>query len=152
MIRKFKIENFGDKGQGLVSNEFISKGSLVLRFGGILTPTTKLPENAEKYLQIDKDLYLSESNDYDDYVNHSCRPNCILKIFGREAVLICVKDINKNDEVTFDYSTSCTEPDWYMPCHCGESNCRKIITCFGKLPEAIKSKYCKGGAVPKFVF
>jgi hypothetical protein len=89
------------------------------------------------YLQIDKDLFLGPSGDYDDYFNHSCFPNCGVKITGKRAFLISLYQINPGIEITFDYSTVSTDAkeQWLMDCQCNKFNCREQISGYHSLPE-----------------
>lgn len=51
-----------------------------------------------------------------------------------------MRDIRKDEEVTFDYSVIIND-EWTLECRCGSENCRKIIGKFRDLPEPIKEKY-----------
>ena len=42
--------------------------------------------------------------------------------------MIASRDIAKDEEVTYDYSTSESEEKWTMECKCGAHCCRKIVT------------------------
>jgi len=57
--------------------------------------------------------------------------------------LRAIKNIKKGEEICTDYSISGFDK-WEMKCHCGSSNCRKIIYGdFKKLPAKLRSKYSK---------
>lgn len=62
-------------------------------------------------------------DDLGQYVNHSCDPS--VKVVKNK--LICLKDINDGDSITFDYNVSETEMSNPFVCHC----CDKLIS--GKL-------------------
>ncbi len=74
--------------------------------------------------------------------NHSCNPNagCKGTIF-----LIAMRNIRKDEEVTFDYAmdlhrTRGCKPH-RLPCQCGEDNCRRVITDMDwRIPE-LQTRY-----------
>jgi len=66
-------------------------------------------------------------NDYVNYLNHSCDPTAW---FQGEEVLIAKRDINVDDEISFDYATSETAISTFLVagCLCGSSKCRKRVS------------------------
>lgn len=83
-------------------------------------------------LQVDENVFLQGTGEFDDFVNHSCDPNCVIRFENGTAVLYVLKDIKAGEELTFDYNTS----DWDMleqeensgeqltfDCLCQSSNC-----------------------------
>lgn len=77
-----------------------------------------------------------------DFLNHSCEPNAGLK---GQIFLVAMRDIEPDEEVTFDY-VMCLHrvdglPPYHLECLCGKDNCRKIVTDDDwKLPE-LQQKY-----------
>jgi len=69
--------------------------------------------------------------------NHSCDPNAGIV---RDVFLVAMRDIKKDEEVTFDYPVV-TVDDWQMECRCGSPHCRKIIGNYAGLPDEIRKKY-----------
>ena len=74
-------------------------------------------------------------HDIDNYLCHSCEPNCHF-IIGSDLAcgLIASRDISAGESINFDYDT--TEDDLRgdrggFECHCGVPSCRKFI--LGKL-------------------
>ena len=108
-------------------------------------------EVEDHYVQIDKNLYMGPSGGVDDFFNHSCNPNSGLKIEGKRVILVAIKNIKKNKEIMWDYSTTMDEDDWELDCTCGSKNCRKRIRDFKYLPKEIQQKYIKLGIVPKYI-
>jgi SET domain-containing protein len=41
----------------------------------------------------------------DDFTNHSCEPNCGLRVDPSGFEMIALRDITANEELTYDYST-----------------------------------------------
>lgn len=58
------------------------------------------------------------------YMNHSCEPTT----WFEGLALLARVDIEPDDEVTYDYSTSEASPDFRMPCRCSSSRCRTTVT------------------------
>ncbi|GEM_PF-1522049 len=79
-------------------------------------------------------------------INHSCNPNTArlgpYAFFSR-------RDIGMGEQITADYSTLEINPEWNMPCHCGEPNCRKIIGGVQTLPLAVAQEYWS--EMPRFM-
>ena len=140
-------------GYGIFTTVTISPKSVVFEFKGNLLSKENLNLNSPFYLQIDKNKFLGPSGDYDDYINHSCNPNCGLYIVNNRAFLYSIYEILPNTEITFDYSTSCnlSNNEWSMTCNCGQFNCRKIISGWQYLPDKIKNYYLKLDYVAKFL-
>lgn len=58
-------------------------------------------------------------------LNHSCDPNLW---WADECTLVARRDIEVGEELTSDYSTSISHPDFVMMCHCGTYRCRQLIS------------------------
>lgn len=59
------------------------------------------------------------------YMNHSCNGNIG---FNGNGDFIAIRDIKKDEELTYDYGLAESNPDFKMECNCGSSNCRNSIT------------------------
>lgn len=143
-----------ENGKGIFSNKEFKKGDKIFEFKGNFFTFDQLPtpynEVEDHYVQIGKDLYMGPSGGEDDLFNHSCDPNAGLKINGKEVFLIAIKDIEKGEEIVWDYSTTMDEDEFEMACNCGSKNCRKIIKDFKHLPEQLKREYVSLGIVPEY--
>jgi len=130
-------------GKGVMSLADIQPNTVIFEFKGNLYNRKNLNVDSPYYLQIGPDKYIGPSGDLDDYINHSCNPNCFLYIVGSRAFLKSLYLIKSNTEITFDYSTSSTETtdQWTMNCNCGTVNCRKQISGFNNLTEQQKEFY-----------
>ncbi len=142
-------------GKAVFANKSFKKGEKIIEFRGKLFTYGQLPtsydEAEDHYVQIDKNLYIGPSKELDDFFNHSCNPNSGLKIEGKRAILITIKNIKKSEEITWDYSTTMDEDDWELDCVCRSENCRKRIKDFKYLPKDIQQKYIKLGVIPKYI-
>ncbi len=166
---KFKLEVFDceikAKGKGVRAKELIPKGSFVIEYLGELIGL----EQAELLYKIRSDLnepnyimFLRESflNDnttkttiidarnYSNkarFINHSCEPNLILlpvriKNIVPHASLFAIKDIDENEELSYDYNGTVGSYihdnrnellfDNYsnkIDCYCGSIKCLKFL-------------------------
>ena len=110
-------------GQGAFATMFCPAGEVVVDWSE--RPLAPRPAENVHAIQVSKGKWLLPGNPSrpDDYLNHSCEPNCI--VVGVR--LIALREIQPDDEVTFDYSVTLQDDPWEMPCNCGAANCRKII-------------------------
>jgi len=142
-------------GKAVFAAEHIHPGDVILKFGGSVIPSKELPypyeHEKDYFLQIGEDMYLGPSGDMDDYVNHSCDPNCGIKIQHNEVVLIAISFIKKGDQITFNYSTTMNS-DWgEFRCSCGSSNCLDVVRNFITLPPLIQKKYLELDVIPDYI-
>lgn len=81
------------------------------------------------------------------YINHSCSPNCKAKIVDgsetkelRRVLIIAQKDININEEISYDYQFPLElDLSARIPCNCGSDSCRGFMN--WDLPE--KGSNCR---------
>ncbi len=59
------------------------------------------------------------------YINHSCAPNCYLKVIAGHVLFFALRDIAPGDEILLDY-VSTWHPDTKR-CTCGAPTCRGRI-------------------------
>jgi SET domain-containing protein len=127
---EFQIRETKQKGQGVFATTVIPKGAFVLRLGGERLRTSEVPPDCFA-MQIDDDLWLcSDGSLLDDRVNHSCDPNT--GFVRHDPALYALRDILPGEELTWDYSTSISEPGWRLDCLCGSTNCRDVIMPYGE--------------------
>ena len=118
---------------GLFSKEKISKDEPLAAFGGtIMTKdeVLQLSDQSIRYvLQIDDHLWIGSglsAPEAADFINHSCNPNAGIK---GQILLVAMRDIAPNEEITFDYATVIAE--WVgmeaITCNCGAEDCRKVV-------------------------
>lgn len=76
-------------------------------------------------------------------VNHSCNPNCGVRINEKGAPdLVAMVDIAAGEEVAFDYSMRNYSIDHFPTrCQCGAAVCRGVITGWKDLPEDRRAAY-----------
>ena len=131
-MKLYKQKSSNIDNRGLFASKNIKKGTKIIYYIGKII-TKKQTENNPKF-DNDKAIYLFNLNNrYDldgDFVyntarliNHSCNPNCEVEGKGLKLWISSIKDINKNEELTYDYGFSFDENYKDFPCKCGSKNC-----------------------------
>lgn len=118
-------------GCGIFALEEIAKSELITLWGGRIISESELdysmPNFTQRVLQVDEGLYLLTPDPLEptDCFNHSCDPN--LGFFGQIG-LVAMRDIQKGEELSFDYAMSDGGPYDEFDCHCGSVDCRGRVT------------------------
>jgi uncharacterized protein len=117
---------------GLSASKNIKKGQRVIQYKGKKV-SLHVVETDPKY-DNDKPIYLFTLNKrYDldgDFkfntarlINHSCNPNCEVMDYKKKLWVFAMKDIKKNEELTYDYGFSFDKDYKQYICKCGSKNC-----------------------------
>ncbi|VDK69039.1 unnamed protein product [Onchocerca ochengi] len=130
-------------GQVITKEEYLEK----LRFRSLFNDL----EASYFGMQLTNDFYVDARN-YGGIArsfNHSCEPNTKVDAVTVDGIyrlkISTIKNIKKDEELTFDYDTEITEGLVGMECFCGSKNCRRII---GKKANAArKTASVKGYSV-----
>lgn len=140
-------------GRGVFTSIDIQANTPICNFKGNIYNKDNLPYDEDQILQIGPETYLGPSGEIDDYINHSCDPNCTIHIVGNKAILYSLYVILAGRELTFDYSTSSTtdRSKWQMNCKCGSSKCRKIISGIQYVDDETKKEYKNKNMLPMFL-
>jgi hypothetical protein len=118
-------------GRGVFAVNFIAAGTAVMKLEGQAFRTQDIPPDSFA-MQIDEDWWLcSDGTALDDCVNHCCDPNT--GFAKRDPVLYALRDIAPGEQVTWDYSTSISEPGWQLQCLCASPRCRRVVLPFQEL-------------------
>lgn len=137
-------------GRGLFADHSYKAGDEILRFEGRTVPASIVAAMGDEecyMIQIGRDLYF-EPQAPGRYTNHSCDPNAAIKDDYR---LVALRDIQPNEQICFDYSTTMSENNWTMECRCGSTNCRSVIRDFSELPESLRRRYLDLQVVQGFI-
>jgi len=118
-------------GQGLFATASILQGTVVSRLGGRLVSTAELrhlmagPDYVDS-VAVDADLHLLLApGNLNRFGNHSCEPTLW---WVDEYTLVARRDLVAGEELTSDYSTSTTDPQFVLRCHCETYRCRQMVT------------------------
>src|SRR5579885_670688 len=141
-------------GMGVFTTMEIPANTPIIEVSGNLYLEKDLPDPTHPaLLQVGPNLFIGPSGSTDDYINHSCDPNCWMYVAGNRAILFSLYVIPKGAELTFDYSTTATDTleKWKMDCSCGSSKCRKVISGFQYLDPSLQEEYKKKDLVPLYI-
>ena len=100
--------------------------------------------------QVGRDLFIPPFGGPDDFTNHNCEPNCGLKVRPDGFSMVALRDIDANEELTYDYSTHQEHPLEDMDCACGSLRCRGVVRSFSTLPPGLRRRYLSLGIVAAF--
>lgn len=120
-------------GNGVFSKNKIEAGEVVVAFGGRTFPLDdlkKLPKDMRDYPYQVSDKFVFGPTDRSkltvaDHLNHNCNANCG---FISEIFLVAMRDIDEGEELTIDYATCTSNPNYKLECMCDAHNCRRVIT------------------------
>lgn len=133
-------------GIGMFAKQAIKKDEVVYIKGGhILTQKEVYSSSViNSYLPIDDNYYIAailpeEEEKIKLYNNHSCNPNCGMR---GDVTFVAIRDIECGEELTIDYAMIDNE-DYKFECHCGEENCRGIVTGKDWRIKGLQKKYGK---------
>jgi len=139
-------------GNGVFATKDIRKGSLILRFTGLVVNITEaafLINNAlwieDSFLQVGHNQWFV-LNRLANTFNHSCSPNAGMK---NRADLFALRNIKKGEEIVYDYSMVTPPTEWEMVCKCGSENCRQIASDIRSIPKDVLKEYIKMGNINK---
>jgi len=60
-------------------------------------------------------------------INHSCNPNCEVEGEGLKLWISSIREIKKDEELTYDYGFGYDQDYKQFPCKCGSINCAGYI-------------------------
>ncbi len=126
-IKKSKIDK-----NGLYANQNIKKGTKIIEYKGKIISVKK--SEVDSKFDNEKAIYLFNLNKKFDLdgdfkfniarlINHSCDPNCEVRGVGFKVWVYAIKNIKKNDELSYDYGFSYDRDYKQFPCKCGSNNC-----------------------------
>jgi len=148
-----KIANLPGKGDGVITTVSIKENIPIFQFSGDLFNKNNMIHGYSDHLQIGPDKFMGPSGGIDDYINHSCNPNCVLHLVANRAILYTIMPIAAGTEITYDYSITSNDSknDFNMKCNCKEHNCRKFISGYQYLDDETKNRYENLRIVPKYI-
>jgi len=149
---KVSVRRSSLAGRGCFANQAIAPGETIFAFRGealnlkevlrridagiIKSPDDPMEIRPGVFLQLDEPYFI---------INHSCNPNAVV---ANERDLVALKPIAPDEEITFDYSSSCPPGNsWVMAskCLCGAPNCRTVIRNIESVPAEQLRLYMQFG-------
>ena len=145
-------------GLGLFTSRSWPAGSTVLRvedthYLAQARPYAQLRAMGYTYselFQVGLEMFIPPYGALDDFTNHSCEPNCGLRVDASGFAMIALDDIAEHQELTYDYSTHQEHAQDHMICCCGAAACRQIIGGFSSLPTQLRRHYLELDIVAGF--
>ena len=131
-MKLYKIKKSNIDKKGLYASKNIKAGTRIIQYKGKIITNSEVERNP-KY-DNDKDIYLFDINkrysldgDFSwntaGLINHSCEPNCEVDGIGYKLWVYAIKDIKKNEELTYDYGFSFDKDYRKYRCNCGSKKC-----------------------------
>jgi len=134
----FELRETSEKGEGVFATRSFKAGEIVMV--GIIEKVLK--ENNSHASQVGENEYVLHAG-LVCKVNHSCDPNCGIRVNETGAHdFVAIRDIIVNEETTFDYAMRNYGVDYFpKQCMCGSKRCRGKITGWKDLPDKKKKEY-----------
>lgn len=134
-INALKIFQTDQKGLGIKTTQKISQNELLLEYFGKVVPIKKFYKQTDQTygLKLDPSHIIdgNVSENICKYVNHSCNPNCNMEKWLVNGVsrmgLFTIREIDADEEITFNYNMGASIGDMKTKCKCGEKNCSGFI-------------------------
>ncbi len=105
MVEQRETQNRGD---GLFAMEDIKKGDLIIEYGGNIVYKEVDSEYGAKLNGMDLWINSKRKKDVSNYMNHSCKPNCVLEQWCVDGLprmcFFANKDMTCGEELTFHYN------------------------------------------------
>ena len=108
-------------GRGLFTQERIPKGSFVIEYLGRPATAKQIQENRGKYLFWTSDASMIDGNlptNTARFINHSCAPNCEVRIRNRRIYIFTLRTIQPGEELSYDYGEEYFEIHLAGICRC----------------------------------
>lgn len=111
----------------LIALQPIMPGERIIRIDGELTSIPcRLSVQVGANLHVSPPLGLRDGEERDSYqwrfLNHDCRPNAVIV----HRLLVAIRSITANEEITFDYNTTEVEMASPFKCRCGHCDGARI--------------------------
>ena len=131
-MKLYKVKKSNIDNKGLYASKDIKAKTIIIYYKGKII-TKKETDRNPKY-DNNKAIYLFNLNSrYDldgDFknntarlINHSCNPNCEVAGKGLKLWIFALRDIKKDEELSYDYGFGFDEDYKQFPCKCGSKKC-----------------------------
>ena len=148
-MKLYKIKKSNIDNKGLYAAKNIKSGRKIINYKGKIIAVKETEKN--KKFDNDKAIYLFNlNNKYDldgdfEYntarlINHSCNPNCEVEGKGLKLWIFALRDIKKEEELSYDYGFGYDKDYKQFVCRCGAKNCVGYIVREGSRWRIKRSK------------
>ena len=151
VIRNSKIDS-----EGCYTTAPIKKGNFVVEYTG---PRLTVAE-ADALYDNDPRTYLFGLTDGKNvidgegvaaFINHCCDPNCEVDEVDGRVIITAIRDIEPEEELTYDYNLYDGDLTDEAPCYCKSKHCRGSMYSEDELTRRAKLKQRKEAAAKKSV-
>lgn len=133
----FELRSILGKGEGVFASRFFSPGEVVM-IGHV---EHELDHNHSHASQVGEDRFVLHGG-LIPKLNHSCDPNCGIRLNRGAHDIVARLPIAPGDEITFDYAMrNYTIEHFLSDCRCQAQCCRGKITGWKDLPAQRKVDY-----------
>jgi len=153
-LPKIIIKDTGKYGKGVFAGEDIKEGQVIYILDGEKMDLMELVEkiNTDKEdiddpLQVGRRTYI-DLDKISRTFNHSCNPTTGIR---KRSEMFALRDITKNEEITYDYSSIIAPTKFKMKCGCGAKKCRKMVGDILSLSNEQLDYYKRRGALQKYM-
>lgn len=98
----------------------------VMEYRGDKIHKEKISRFPERYIFQLNELYYINGKNIARYANHSCEPNCEVRIENNRIWLFSLRRIKTGEEITYNYNYDLSEAADH-PCKCGAAHCVGFI-------------------------
>ncbi len=164
MFTNLEIKHSPIAGNGVFAKKKFEKGEFICFLTGERISLDEMIRRADEKMEEPSDplqIGLETYIDLDEVprtFNHSCDPNAYIR---NENELVSLRDIQKGEEIVYDYSTTMFDnvkkiidagrEIWTCKCNCGSDTCRGIIDQFKTVPKETQEFYLSGKYAPDFI-
>ena len=127
-----EIKKSSINGKGCFATSLFPRGRKIAEYTGERITTVEAERRARRrrvlrICAIDSRWSLdgSRGGNGTHYINHSCQPNCYMKILYGHIQFYALRDIRPGEEITIDYQYTLHSDS--KRCHCGAESCRGTI-------------------------
>ena len=120
-------------GWGVFATSAISKNTRIIHYGGEKISNTESLKRERRYIQkghiwcfkltnrtvIDAGVGGNDAR----FINHACKPNCYIHIYGGTIWIRAARKIRKGEELVYDYNT---DGDGLIECRC-TPGCQRLL-------------------------
>ena len=128
IINKCYVSKSSIHGKGVFASNLIQPRRKIGSLSGLLVSQKIIPKKFSNHasiaiVELDNGKVL-DSREFKNelcYINHSCKPNSFMRIYGYLVEIYALKKILPGEELTVDYGE--THHEGKLPCKCGIENC-----------------------------
>jgi len=131
-LPKISVSKSKIHGTGVYAEENIKKGRRVIQYAGEKITSKEGTRRSEEHDVLTYVFILNDNYDIDGnvngndarYINHSCDPNCEIRIMKDKIYIYATREIKKGEELSYDYAFDAEEQH---KCFCGKKKCRGFL-------------------------